>query len=516
MIAASRDVQDVLGRVRSRLPRHRLLWLGASAAALTATLVLPFVRADRGLHSEAAAQVMVVALVLALLGRGLVALGLSRAVAMTYMLGAAARFAYLTVTPWSARTHDAEHHIEYVEYLLAHHAIPPPSAGWSFYHPPLYFVLAALLWRTLTALGVSARPILLEALQVQSLAYHLGYLAFALLTGKRWLDALPAARVGPDPTVRARLGILFAALLCLWPSGVLHSVRVGNDDLFYLWFGGFLLFVTRWWLDGRRRDFHLAAVFAALSMLTKSNGLIAFAVLGVLWGVHVARDPARSIRSAVKLAWPAVVLFALPTGLTLLRAIRGDAGSQHPHLLVGNAESLNPQLAVGNGAANYLWFDLKMLVTQPFSSSFTDDAGRQYFANFMIKTSLLGDFQFDGATLSNLAIVMSFLVLPILACIAVAVAYPFREDWLVALPLPLTVAVSVASLAALRMSIPKACSNDFRYILPVIVPALCLYVRGLVRLRELGRPAWARVGETAGWAFVATTLAFFAVLARWP
>jgi hypothetical protein len=516
MIAASRDVQDVLGRVRSRLPRHSLLWLGASVAVLTLTLVPPLVRSDRGMHGQAAAQVVVLALVLALLGRGLVALGLSRAVATTYLLGAAARFAYLTVTPWSARTHDVDHHIEYVEYLLAHHAVPPPSAGWSFYHPPLYFVLAALLWRTLTALGVGARPMLLVALQAQSLAYHLGYLAFALLAGKRWLDALPGARLGPDPAIRARLGVLFAALLCLWPSGILHSVRVGNDDLFYLWFGGFFFFVTRWWQDGRRRDFNLAAVFAGLSMLTKSNGLVAFAVLGVLWGVHVARDPGRSIGSAAKLAWPAVVLFALPTGATLLRAIRGGAGAQHHHLLVGNAESLNPQLAVGNGAANYLWFDLKMLVTQPFSSSFTDDAGRQYFANFMIKTSLLGDFQFDGATLSNLAIVMSFLVLPILACVAVAVVYPSREDWLVALPLPLTVALSVASLAALRISIPMACSNDFRYILPVTLPALCLYVRGLARLRELGRPAWARVGETAGWAFAATTVAFFAVLARWP
>jgi hypothetical protein len=515
MTAASRDFQDVLGRVRARLPRHRLLWLGASAAALTATLVPVLVRSDRGVHREAAVQVVVVAVVLALLGRGIVALGLSRSVAMIYMLGAAARLAYLTVTPFALRTHDAGEHVVYVEYLLAHHAIPPPSAGWSFYHPPLYFALAALLWRTLTALGVSARPMLIVALQAQSLAFHLGYLAFALLAGKRWLDALLDARVGPDPTVRARLGTLFAALLCLWPSGILHSVRIGNDDLFYLWFGGFLFFVTRWWLDGRRRDFNLAAVFAALSMLTKSNGLIEFAVLAVLWGVHVARDPGRSIRSALKLAWPAVVLFALPTGATLLRAIRDTAGGEHHHLLVGNSEHLDTRLAVGNGAANYLWFDLKMLVTQPFSTSWSDDAGRQYFANFMLKTSLLGDYQFEGATLANLSIVLSFLFLPILACVALAVAHQSRKDWLATLPLPLTLAVSVASLAALRMSIPMACSNDFRYIWPIVMPALCLYVLGLARLRE-GRPSWARIGEIAGWAFAATTLAFFAVLSRWP
>jgi hypothetical protein len=515
MTAASGEVQEGLWRARLRLPRHRLVWLGASVVALTASLAPVLVRSDHGKHGEAAAQIVIAAILLALLGRGLVALGLSRTVATTYLLGAAARLAYLTVTPNSVRGHDGDQHVEYVEYLLAHHALPPPSAGWSFYHPPLYYVGAALLWRTLTALGVGSRPMLLVALQVQSLAYQLGYLAFALLAGKRWLDALPEARLGPDPRVRARLGVLFATLLCLWPSGIIHSVRIGNDDLFYLWFGGFLFFLTRWWLDGPRRDFNLAAGFAALGMLTKSNGLIAFAVLGVLWGVHVARDPERSIRKAVKLAWPAVVLFALPAGATLLRAIADKAGGEHHHLLVGNSDGLNGALAVGNGAANYLWLDLKMLLTQPYSTSWTDDAGRQYFANFMLKTSLLGDFQFDGKTLANLSIVLSFLFVPILACVAVGVAHQTRKDWLDALPLPLTVALGVGSLAALRISIPMACSNDFRYIWPLIMPALCLYVYGLARLRD-GRLGWARVGEIAGWAFAGTTLAFFAVLARWP
>jgi hypothetical protein len=512
MTVATGDVHPLLERLRSRLPRHRLAWLGASVAASTAAVAPALIGSAHGVRAEAAAKVAVVALVLALLGRGLVALKWSRTAVATFLLGAAARVGYLTVTPYSVRSHDCDQHIEYVEYLLKHHLIPPPNGGWSFYHPPLYYALAALLWRTLTALGVTSRAMLLVALQAQSLAYQLGFLAFAMPAGKRWLDALPDSRLGPDPRVRARLGALFALLLCLWPSGIAHSVRVGNDDLFYMWFGAFLFFVTRWWLDGRRRDFNLAAGSAALTLFTKSNGLVAFAVLGVLWAVHLARDPERSMRKAAKLAWPAVVLFALPVAATVGRALW--AKGPHNHVLVGNADGLNKALVVGNGAANYLWFDLKMLVTQPYSTSWSDDAGRQYFANFMLKTSLLGDFQFEGATLSNLAIVMSCLFVPILACLVVGVAIQTRSDWLDALPLPLTVGLAVASLAALRLSIPMACSNDFRYVWPIVMPGLCLYVRALARLRELGRLGSARVGETAGWAFAAATLAFFAVLVR--
>jgi hypothetical protein len=314
--------------------------------------------------------------------------------------------------------------------------------------------------------------------------------------------------------MRARLAALYAALLCLWPSGIIHSVRIGNDDASYFAFGGVLLYASRWWQGGRDRHFHAAGAFAGLAMLIKSNGVVAFALLGLLFVVHAIRDPHRSVRGLLRRAWPAAVFFALPTVATLVRALR-DVTPGHPHnLFVGNSDKLTKAIAVGNGAANYLWFDLKMLLTQPYSTSWTDDAGRQYFANFALKTSLLGDFQYEGARLSDLAIVMSFLFVPILVCVGLGAAYQTRDEWLEVLPLWLMIGLAVASLAALRMSIPMACSNDFRYVLPILMPSLYLFTRGLARMRETGRTGVARWGECAGWAFAGVSLTFFAVLAR--
>jgi hypothetical protein len=458
--------------------------------------------------------VAAIALVLALLGLGTDKLGLARPAVLAFLVGSAARVAYLLVTPYSLRNHDGDQHIEYVEYLVAHHAIPKPSDGWAFYHPPSYYVVAALLWRGLLAVHVTKRPVLLVALQVQSFVYNLGFLVFALLTGKSWLDRVPDARLGPGPRMRARLAALYGALLCLWPSGIIHSVRIGNDDASYLAFGGMLFYASRWWQGGRDRHFHAAAAFAGLAMLIKSNGLVAFALLGLLFVVHAVRDPQRSIRGLLRRAWPAAVFFAVPTAATLVRAIR-DVTPGHPHsLLVGNSDKLTKAIAVGNGAANYLWFDLKMLVTAPYSTSWSDEAGRQYFANFALKTSLLGDFSYDGARLSDLAVVMSFLFVPILICVGLGAACQTRDDWLDTLPLWLMIGLAVASLAALRMSIPMACSNDFRYILPILMPSLYFFTRALARMREIGRIGVARWGEIVAWAFAGASLAFFAVLAR--
>ena len=507
-----RDLGIRGGRALSRLPRRT--WIFASAALLTAALSPVAVETAHGAHGEAAMKLAVFALVLALLGQGLDALGLARSAVLAFLVGLAVRIAYLLVTPYSVRTHDVDQHLEYVEYLVAHHALPRPGDGWAFYHPPSYYVLAALLWRGLWALHVTKRPVLIVALQLQSLAYELGFLVFALLTGKRWLDRVPDARLGPGPHMRGRLAAIYAALLCLWPSGIIHSARIGNDDASYLAFGGVLLYATRWWIEGRDRHFHAAAAFAGLAMLVKSNGLVPFALLGLLFVVKAVREENRSLRGLLRRAWPAAVFFAVPTTATLVRAIRSITPG-HPHnLLVGNSDKLTKAIAVGNGAANYLWFDLKMLLTQPYSTSWSDEAGRQYFANFALKTSLLGDFSYDGATLSNLAIVMSFLFVPILVCVGLGAAYQTRDDWYDTLPLWLMIALAVASLAALRMSIPMACSNDFRYILPILMPSLYLFTRAIARMREMGRVGLARWGECAGWAFAGVSLTFFAVLAR--
>jgi hypothetical protein len=74
------------------------------------------------------------------------------------------------------------------------------------------------------------------------------------------------------------------------------------------------------------------------------------------------------------------------------------------------------------------------------------------------------------------------------------------------------VPILFAGLAALRMTLPMACSNDFRYILPVLTPALYLYVRGVIVFRERGWTRLATTGALAGWSFAACSALFFAVL----
>ncbi|HZU82275.1 MAG TPA: hypothetical protein VE987_05135 [Polyangiaceae bacterium] len=434
-----------------------------------------------------------------------------------YAAGLAARVMYLTQTPFSARSHDVDGHLAYIQYLLEHHALPPPYAGWQFYQPPLYYVLAALSWRAMTWLGVASRASILLLLQLESVVYQLGFLVFSALTAEMWIARIPDRGLGRRWSSRSGLLALHAALACLWVSGVLHSVRLGNDDLLYLLFGAGLYFASRWWLLLEDRDLTLAAACAAIGMSVKSNALVLFAVLGALLVARLLSDDRRDLRAHLRRALPAAGLFVLSVTVALGRAAVDTAHGRRPNVLVGNANRLTGDLLVGNRAENYLWFDLQTFVTHAFASSLHDEAGRQFFWNFALKTSLFGEFDFEGARAWNLAVVISVVFLLVLAYAAAATALAGRDEWLADLPALSTIALLVASLAALRMSIPMACSGDFRYILPVLTPALYLHVRGVARFRELGLTRLAGLGVAMGWSLCALSAAFVAaVVAEGP
>jgi hypothetical protein len=433
------------------------------------------------------------------------------------------RTAYVSITPYSLRTHDVEGHIEYVEYLLRHHAVPRASEGFSFYHPPLYYALCAVVWKIAATMGLS-RDEILNALQVMSVIANLGFCAFAIATARLWIDRLPVSS-------RSGALALFTALVLLWPASVIQSGLVGNDNLAYLFIGAGLYFASRWWLatrsggteagaDARPKGADRNALFAALSgalaVVTKTNGLLVFAVLVILLGAHLV-ERYRQGRPAppgrvLKRAWPALALAVASSGLALGRSVIDTLAGRQGNVLVANANHLSSELAVGNRADNYLWFDARIFVTQAFTSPWDDGKGRQFFWNYLLKTALFGEYHFVHVAAWSLAVVLSLLFLGMCAHVVFSTLTRPLSEWHCELPLFLMAGGLLASLAALRMMIPNSCTGDFRYILPVLMPFLWWYVRGVGRYRERGWRKAAFAGMAGGWIFAALSVAFVAVV----
>ena len=112
---------------------------------------------------------------------------------------------------------DARHHMAYVDFVRERHAVPLASDGWSMFHPPLFYALAA--W--VSPLGASALRVLpwISGLGLVFVAHSL------------------ATRLRPGDGRVGMLAVLFAAVL---PVG-LYSAAYFTNETFHALLGGVAL-----------------------------------------------------------------------------------------------------------------------------------------------------------------------------------------------------------------------------------------------------------------------------------
>ncbi|HEX8791956.1 MAG TPA: hypothetical protein VF765_13470 [Polyangiaceae bacterium] len=423
------------------------------------------------------------------------------------------RAAYLSVTPFNVRHHDAFQHLDYIEYLLAHHRLPGAEEGYMFFQPPLYYVVNALQWSALQALGVG-RSAILWSLQLQSLLFELGFALLAIATANLWMQRERVRRDGRGATsseswTNAQLG----ALVLLWPASIVHAVRIGNDDLAYLFLAASFFFTSRWWVHGVRRDLVWASLLAALGVVTKVNDLVAFAVLLLaILGRLVLLERERRIGEYLRRGWIAAACLVVSVTAALGVGVRDWLAGRREHLLVSDINQNPAGLLVGNHLKNYVWLDVPNFLKQPFTSPWDDGKGRQWFWNYVLKTSLFGEFDYAQPWLRALAVLIGVLLLALLVQLVAGALLMRRREWLDGMPLVALAVLFLASLMALRISAPNSCSNDFRYILPVVLPCACAYVWFQVRCRERGWRIIPLASAVLGWLFALSSAAYFLLL----
>lgn len=382
-----------------------------------------------------------------LLGRCKVNLGLS----FVLLAGVLLRILLFSNLLYSQYAYDVNGHLDYVKYVAENNALPQDTTCWSCYHPPLYYVTAAVAWDVGEAMEVS-KP---RAVQFYSMLLSFAMLLIGFLVLRKVLAGFP---------------LFWATLLwTLWPLCNLLSTNIGNDQLFFV--GHMLcLWASLCYLKERRGGYMVVAALACfVAEWSKSTGSVTMGVfaLTLLLG-YFPRQSLKPTKSEVV----SCVLFLLLIASIVVHRVFGDPS------LVGNINTLHSGLKVGNAPGNFLYFDLKDFLMHPFTSSWSDEGGRQYFWNYALKTSLFGEFTLSKNELGrNLATIVgvSYLVM---------LGYGLRGFWKnrVNKACVILLAQSVAFFAALmvlRYKFPYSCSNDFRYILPVLVTFIPFIVMGV-------------------------------------
>ena len=390
------------------------------------------------------------------------------------------RVAFFANIPYTTFSNDVDGHVAYVQYILEKHTVPGVDDCWTCYHPPVYYASASPSFVLGECLGLPGTT----GLQVFSLLLSVTALLFGLLFLRHLLTG-------------ATLGVA-SVLWAFWPLMILISPRIGNDQMFCLLHVVCLWAGIRYLNEGRGKFLVISVIVAALAMWTKTTAVVTvgtvflFAVCGYVLNAKRLRPTKSEV-----VAWALFV--ALIAGV-VLQNLLGDAD------LVGNSSGLNGRLRIGNEAFNYIYFDLKSFVEHPFTSAWNDEWGRQYFWNYSFKTALFGEFDLvrnvTGRTAATF-VSASFLGL---------LAYAARGFWKTKLQavhwiLLLQAAAFFAALMFLRIKHPYACSNDFRYIAPVILSFVPFVGYGIQA--EGASTKWKVLGYALVLAFVLSTAVLY-------
>jgi hypothetical protein len=184
-------------------------------------------------------------------------------------------------------------------------------------------------------------------------------------------------------------------------------------------------------------------------------------------------------------AWSSYLppLFVMIVGITVYIAqssLRGD--------IVPPFSANSPAMYVGNSWKQYLVLNTASYFTSPFVDSLRGGTGREYFWNYVLKSSMFGDYSdwFRKPVQRFLALVMSPLLLGLVILFWIGVARNMSRAARQSLPLLVVIAVSILSVFVLRLYNPYSGNNDFRYVYPVLIPIVLLLVEG-TRIIGIGR-----------------------------
>ncbi|MEE3332520.1 MAG: hypothetical protein VX246_16760 [Myxococcota bacterium] len=168
--------------------------------------------------------------------------------------------------------YDAWAHITYVLFLDTFHALPWADQGWSFFHPPLYY---------LVGLGLA------QFGSAEALAHGLACLSSLASVGIAWLVARVATSEGNPAAL-----VAFCALAFL-PVHLYVSPMPGNEMLgAFFCTASLAAFIANQrrpqqsvWLDAA------TAVLGALALLSKYSGALALGCVGVVALIQALRSP---------------------------------------------------------------------------------------------------------------------------------------------------------------------------------------------------------------------------------
>ncbi|MDR0516066.1 MAG: glycosyltransferase family 39 protein [Fibromonadaceae bacterium] len=376
---------------------------------------------------------------------------------------------YTYMSPLSS-PYDVREHLEYIQIVAEENRLPSRQECWECHQPPLYYIAFAGIKNVTDRYD----PTLTNRILQQG---HL-LLSFAsIVFGVAFLINLFGNNRG---------AYLAALIAVFWTGFVVAAPRINNDTLFYFGTLFCMLFAQRYWHWHKSSDILLASIGASIALAAKSTG---FVILGI-WVIIYILAAIRSLKlGSLRVLFASVFIVAFFTGFSNYRTVI-DVFQGNKTGLIKPVFGLNEAMKIENSLGSFVYFDLQDYLLLPYTSAWNDEGGRQYFWNYVIKSSLYLYKEiklYDSPIGSFFATMLCIFTLFIFILALWGIIHLKIRD----IPAMLFTVFLFVALVYHRIIHPYACNMEFRYIFPVLFPLSYFSVRGVQilqdsRLRKFG------------------------------
>ncbi len=388
-----------------------------------------------------------------------------RLVFLVIFIGISVRLCYFLYTPYideySRRQHDvwgAWSHVEYIKYLAEHFTLPPVGLN-ETYHPPVHYILAAVVYKIATVFGAS------DSLAFQAVQVHLAFLSS--------LVVIFADRIFKSIGCDANARLFGVAVMSFLPSLVIMSATLTNDVTVSFFFTLGLYLLIRWVNDSSVKNTILLAFACALSVLSKKSAFIIFVISGIVFFVELYRHR-HEARKYVKLA---LVFLAISIPLGASYQVRNyvlfQQGPEYTVPFTNTSLSNNPYHLVG--------VPVDELLESPFVPP--DDAKRKFLIGELVRSALFetfmrdSDYGFSLPGIDDIAVLLMLLFLVNLVFLFLYLVSGWKNNYTGNRYIMLACfLLSILAFIQMRLSSGYLMVCDFRYLAPFMSVPLAYFL----------------------------------------
>lgn len=356
-------------------------------------------------------------------------------------------------------------HDTYILYIYNNFTIPDVDVRdyGQFYHPPLHYIVTALFFRLQNVLPVKFASDI-NGLKVLPMLWT----SFLILFAKKILEQLK---------IEGRALAFSMMLIVFCPQMIFLSIQVNNDALALMLFVCSVFLALRWYNKPELTTILLLAISLGCAMMTKLS--MGFAAVPVAW-IFLAKLIKTGRKKAGELIrqFVSFALVVFPLGLWF--PIRNLICYNVPVTYVYEIDSSANMDVWMYSPIQRLFAPSKEILSTPYLQQGVEHNDFNIFLG-LIKSGLFDDRTFENGYLTGtgraMAAVSAVLIIAIIICAIAGAIGRFNKsgrkilDNTEGISFWILTAVLVISEIVFCFKHPVVCTEAFRYIAPMLVPA---------------------------------------------